>query len=88
MRTWFAVDVPKFYAPITSLLSKPIDRIEWQGLKTLGQLKREKGVKTMPNEDSLYKVCLFHYLCSTSIMTIKIVCILAGESRRASVCTT
>jgi ribosome biogenesis protein BMS1 len=56
MRTWFAVDVPKFYAPITSLLSLTSDRMEWQGLKTLGQLKREKGIKSMPNEDSLYKV--------------------------------
>ncbi len=42
MRTWFAVDVPKFYAPITSLLSLTGDRMEWQGLKTLEQLKREK----------------------------------------------
>jgi ribosome biogenesis protein BMS1 len=58
MRTWFAVDVPKFYAPITSLLSLTSDRMEWQGLKTLGQLKREKGIKSMPNEDSLYKVYL------------------------------
>ena len=55
MRTWFAVDVPKFYVPITSLLSLPSERSQWEGLKTLGQLKREKGIKTMPNEDSLYK---------------------------------
>jgi hypothetical protein len=48
--------VPKFYALITSLLVPTNERSEWEGLKTLGQLKREKGVKIMPDADSLYKV--------------------------------
>ena len=57
MRTWYPLEVPKFYAPVTTLLAKSgKDKIEWQGIKTLGMLKREKGVQAKPNEDSLYKV--------------------------------
>jgi ribosome biogenesis protein BMS1 len=54
MRTWYALEVPKFYAPIASLFSA--DKTQWEGIKTLGQLKREKGIKGVPIEDSLYKV--------------------------------
>jgi ribosome biogenesis protein BMS1 len=54
MRTWYGLDVPKFYAPITSLLSN--DKAQWEGMKTLGQLKREKNIQGVPIEDSLYKV--------------------------------
>jgi ribosome biogenesis protein BMS1 len=57
MRTWYALEVPKFYAPITSLFS--IDKTQWEGIKTLGQLKREKGIQGVPIEDSLYKVIMF-----------------------------
>lgn len=54
-RTWFKVDVPQFYAPITNMLL-PIDsKSEWQGMKTLGQLKREKNIRAQVDEDHLYK---------------------------------
>ena len=57
MRTWYPLEVPKFYAPVTTLLAKSAkDKIEWQGIKTLGMLKREKGIQAVPNQDSLYKV--------------------------------
>lgn len=55
MRTWYPVDVPKFYTPVTTLLSTKSEKAEWYGLKTLGQLKREKGIKSSPDENSLYK---------------------------------
>lgn len=54
-RTWFKVDVPKFYTPVTNMLL-PIDaKSQWTGMKTLGQLKREKNIKAEVNEDHLYK---------------------------------
>ena len=56
VRTWFIVLVPKFYNPVTTLLLPLEEKVAWQGMKTLGQLKREKGVRHKPNEDSLYKV--------------------------------
>ncbi|XP_053605038.1 ribosome biogenesis protein BMS1 homolog [Plodia interpunctella] len=53
-RTWFKVDVTKFYAPVVNLLM-PIDaKNAWQGMKTKGQLKRERNIKNDANTDSMY----------------------------------
>lgn len=54
LRSWFAIEVPKFYAPITNLLALKHEEA-WSGLKTLGTLKFENKIKVNPNEDSLYK---------------------------------
>lgn len=54
-RTWFKVDIPQFYSPVTNMLL-PIDaKSQWSGMKTVGQLKREKDIKAVVNEDHLYK---------------------------------
>lgn len=53
-RTWFAVEVPRFYAPVTSLLLSPELKTQWQGMKTVGQLKREQNVHAVANADSMY----------------------------------
>lgn len=53
-RTWFKVDIAKFYAPVTNMLL-PVDaKSSWQGMKTLGQLKREKNIRNEANPDSSY----------------------------------
>lgn len=54
-RTWFKIDIPQFYAPVTNMLLPKDAKSQWQGMKTLGQLKREKGIKAEVNEDHLYK---------------------------------
>jgi ribosome biogenesis protein BMS1 len=54
LKTWYAIDVPKFYYPITNLLSPS----QLFTLKTLGTLKFEKNIKVMPNSNSLYKVSI------------------------------
>uniref|UniRef100_A0A336M1J5 CSON007342 protein n=1 Tax=Culicoides sonorensis TaxID=179676 RepID=A0A336M1J5_CULSO len=54
-RTWFQVDVPKFYATVSNLLLPEEKKSMWCGMKTLGQLKRERGIRNQVNEDSLYK---------------------------------
>ena len=56
VRTWYPVQVPEFYNPVTSLLLPPAEKNQWQGMKTVGQLRREKGVKREVNPDHLYKV--------------------------------
>lgn len=56
MRTWYPVEVPQFYATVTSLLLPPAEKAAWVGMKTLGQLKRERSIMAPPKEDSLYKV--------------------------------
>lgn len=60
-RTWFKVDVPKFYASVTSLLLPPGNKNRWQGMKTVGQLKREKNIRNKANHDSMYTVRFFDF---------------------------
>lgn len=55
MRTWYPVEVPQFYATVTSLLLPPAEKAAWVGMKTLGQLKRERSIMGLQKEDSLYK---------------------------------
>lgn len=53
-RTWYKVDVPRFYNPVTSLLLPPAEKNQWRGMKTTGQLKREKNIRAEANKDSIY----------------------------------
>ncbi|CAK9802586.1 Ribosome biogenesis protein BMS1 homolog [Anthophora quadrimaculata] len=53
-RTWYRVDVPKFYNPVTSLLLPPEEKNRWQGMRTTGQLKRENNIRMPANKDSMY----------------------------------
>lgn len=55
LRSWFGVDVPKFYTPVTNLLLSHEQGRSWSGLKRLGELKKENNVKINPNENSIYK---------------------------------
>ncbi|XP_055613917.1 ribosome biogenesis protein BMS1 homolog [Uranotaenia lowii] len=54
-RTWFKVNVPNFYAPVTNLLLPLEKRAKWVGMKTLGELKREKNIQFEAQQDSSYK---------------------------------
>lgn len=53
-RTWFKVDVTKFYAPVVNLLLPQGSKNAWQGMKTKGQLKREQNIQNDANTDSMY----------------------------------
>ncbi|KPJ11517.1 Ribosome biogenesis protein BMS1-like [Papilio machaon] len=53
-RTWFKVDVTKFYAPVVNLLLPAGSKNAWQGMKTKGQLKRERNIQNDANTDSMY----------------------------------
>ncbi|CAG5002633.1 unnamed protein product [Parnassius apollo] len=53
-RTWFKVDVTKFYAPVVNLLLPAGSKNAWQGMKTKGQLKRERNIHIDANTDSMY----------------------------------
>lgn len=53
-RTWYKVDVPRFYNPVTSLLLPPAEKNHWRGMKTTGQLKRENNMRAEANKDSMY----------------------------------
>ncbi|XP_061565271.1 ribosome biogenesis protein BMS1 homolog [Cololabis saira] len=55
LRSWFPVSVPQLYNPVTSLLLPAGQKDGWSGMRTLGQLKQDLGVRNRPNTDSLYK---------------------------------
>ncbi|XP_067876385.1 ribosome biogenesis protein BMS1 homolog [Heterodontus francisci] len=55
IRTWYPVSLPKLYNPVTSLLRPSSERETWAGMRTVGQLKHDLGIKIKPNKDSLYR---------------------------------
>lgn len=56
LRSWYPVSVPQLYNPVTSLLLPAGHKNTWAGMRTLGQLKYDLGVRNKPKADSLYKV--------------------------------
>ncbi|XP_067140076.1 ribosome biogenesis protein BMS1 homolog [Centruroides vittatus] len=54
LRTWYTVTIPKFYAVVTSLLLPPAQKAKWQGMRTVGQLRYERGLHAKVSQDSLY----------------------------------
>ncbi|XP_052262735.1 ribosome biogenesis protein BMS1 homolog isoform X1 [Dreissena polymorpha] len=55
LRSWYPVEVPQFYNPVTSLLLPGDQKQAWTGMKTVGQLRRERGAKAEFSQDSVYK---------------------------------
>jgi len=64
------VEVPKLYNPLTSLLLPPEQKNLWQGMKTVGQLKREKEIHSEPAIDSLYTVYIM--FCDVNLLGVTI----------------
>jgi ribosome biogenesis protein BMS1 len=58
LRTWYPVQIPEFYNPVTSLLLPKSEKRKWIGMKTTGQLRRERDLTAPLNPDSKYKVLL------------------------------
>ncbi|XP_073684283.1 ribosome biogenesis protein BMS1 homolog [Garra rufa] len=55
LRSWYPVTVPQLYNPVTSLLMPVGEKDTWSGMRTLGQLKHDMGIRNKPKQDSLYK---------------------------------
>ncbi|KAK2876347.1 hypothetical protein Q8A67_020443 [Cirrhinus molitorella] len=55
LRSWYPVSVPRLYNPVTSLLKPVGQKDTWSGMRTLGQLKHDLGIRNKPKQDSLYK---------------------------------
>jgi ribosome biogenesis protein BMS1 len=54
-RTWYPVTCPKLYNPVCSMLLSRGSKQAWEGMKTVGELRKEKNLKPPQNPDSLYK---------------------------------
>ncbi|XP_037611429.1 ribosome biogenesis protein BMS1 homolog isoform X1 [Sebastes umbrosus] len=55
LRSWYPVTVPQLYNPVTSMLLPVGQKDGWAGMRTLGQLKFDLGIRYKPIADSLYK---------------------------------
>ena len=52
-RTWYPVNVPKYYNPVTSLLNA--EKSSWTGMRTVGQIRYETATKPPVKKNSFYK---------------------------------
>jgi ribosome biogenesis protein BMS1 len=59
LRAWVAVDVPRLYNPVSSLLhaqsSEAAEGGAWQPMRTVAQLRREASLPIPVNPDSVYR---------------------------------
>lgn len=55
LRAWTEVPVLRFYMTLTTLLAPDEEKTRWQGMKTVGQLRAERGLHAPVLQDSLYK---------------------------------
>ncbi|XP_065182848.1 ribosome biogenesis protein BMS1 homolog [Sycon ciliatum] len=53
VRAWVPVDVPKYYNMVRSLLQE--DKSSWTGMRTVGQMRFERGITIKQKKDSIYK---------------------------------
>lgn len=53
LRTWYPVQIKKFYNPVTSLLLNK--KTEWKGLRLTGEIRASRNIETPMNPDSSYK---------------------------------
>uniref|UniRef100_UPI00358E0ED9 ribosome biogenesis protein BMS1 homolog n=1 Tax=Myxine glutinosa TaxID=7769 RepID=UPI00358E0ED9 len=55
VRAWASVPLPQHCIPVPSLLLPEEDRASWQGVRPTSVLRKEHGLKTPHNPDSMYK---------------------------------
>ncbi|CCE65070.1 hypothetical protein TPHA_0J02500 [Tetrapisispora phaffii CBS 4417] len=53
LRSWYPVQIKRFYNPVTSLLLK--NKTEWKGVRLTGKIRFERSLETPMNNDSAYK---------------------------------
>lgn len=54
-KTWVNLAIPSMYLPVTNLLQADAQKSDWQGLKTAGEIRKERDIKLKQRSDSLYK---------------------------------
>lgn len=59
LKTWVPVEMSQYCFPVRTLLLPPKEKAAWQGMRTVSQVKKEKGIKKLANPDSLYTVSIY-----------------------------
>ncbi|XP_045130667.1 ribosome biogenesis protein BMS1 homolog [Portunus trituberculatus] len=54
LKTWVPLEMARHCFPVRTLLLPPSEKAAWQGMKTVAQVKKSKGIKNLANPDSLY----------------------------------
>ena len=54
LRAWYPVKPKKYYNPVTSLLLS--SKTDWQGMRLIGAVRKERGITIVNNPDSTYRV--------------------------------
>lgn len=54
LRAWVPVEPKKYYNPLTTFLES--DPLEWKGMKSIYQIRNEKGIPIPVKPDSNYRV--------------------------------
>lgn len=55
LRAWTEVQAKRFFMTVTTLLLPDEEKTRWQGMKTVGQLRAERGLHAPLQSDSIYK---------------------------------
>ena len=56
LRSWYPIEIPQFYMPVFNLLDRAVKREQFDyGMKTVGQLRFERGISAPSNPDSQYR---------------------------------
>jgi len=54
LKTWAPVELTKYCTSVRTLLLPAEDKAKWKGMKTVGEIKKERSIRNTPNPDSLY----------------------------------
>jgi ribosome biogenesis protein BMS1 len=54
LRAWYQIKPRQYYNPVASLLLR--DKTTWKGMRLTGEVRRDEGMKTPGDVNSLYKV--------------------------------
>lgn len=71
-RTWYPVTCPKYYNPVSSLLLSKDSKNNWTGMRSVGEMRKELGLKAEFKSDSLYKVCIYTAVVSVFYLLLLI----------------
>ena len=69
VKTWFNVEVPKYYATVTNLLLAAGAKSSWRGMRTVAQIKRDSSIRKAVNK-YIYILYIYKNMIKISFLCI------------------